>query len=275
MQRFGDGDGYRPPRRPSFYDEDDDEPSEAELAAIRAEYMDFPSNDATLEAFEEQRRHRAAAEELAAEYERAEVTEETIDALTEEDWEQLKEMNDQITEMEKAGLIPSEEQVKQFQELTADDQLPPPDPEQADFRWDTNEIRDYHRALEMDYDQEYNMMIGTTPRRATEEERDPANVLEAFKPMLMEQLGIRSEVEWAQHAEAVLQGFDRVLPLLEGRNSQREELTLDEMVNNALPRDHPMYTHVANSLAEVKRNPFWPAAQKQKFIGSMLKDISR
>lgn len=57
--------------------------------------------------------------------------------------------------------------------------------------------------------------------------------------------------------------------------SQREELTLDEMVNKALPRDHPMYTHVASSLAEVKRNPFWPAAQKQKFIGSMLKDIAR
>ena len=38
--------------------------------------------------------------------------------------------------------------------------------------------------------------------------------------MLMEQLGIRSEVEWAQHAEAVLQGFDGVLPLLEGRNSK-------------------------------------------------------
>lgn len=63
------------------------------------------------QAFEAHRRHRAAAEEFAAEYERAEVTEETINALTEEDWEQLKEMNDQITEMEKAGLVPSEEQV--------------------------------------------------------------------------------------------------------------------------------------------------------------------
>lgn len=40
-------------------------------------------------------------------------------------------------------------QVRQFQELTADDQVLPPDPEQADFRWDTQEIRDFHRALEV------------------------------------------------------------------------------------------------------------------------------
>lgn len=65
-----------------------------------------------LQAFEEQRRTRAAAEEFAAEYERAEVTEDTIKALTDEDWAQLAEMDEQLAEMTKAGLIPSEEQVR-------------------------------------------------------------------------------------------------------------------------------------------------------------------
>lgn len=49
-RRFDGGEG-RPPqrqRRPSRYD-DDDEPSEAELVARRAEYMRFPGNDAVNE----------------------------------------------------------------------------------------------------------------------------------------------------------------------------------------------------------------------------------
>jgi len=45
-------------------------------------------------------------------------------------------------------------------------------------------------------------------------------VLEAFKPALMAQLGIENEEEWAQRAAPALDGFDDVLPLLEGRNSQ-------------------------------------------------------
>jgi hypothetical protein len=57
--------------------------------------------------------------------------------------------------------------------------------------------------------------------------------------------------------------------------SQREELTLDEMVANALPRDHPMYPHIASSLEEVKRNPFWRPEQKQKFVGGLLKEVTR
>jgi hypothetical protein len=58
-------------------------------------------------------------------------------------------------------------------------------------------------------------------------------------------------------------------------SSQREELTLDEMVANALPRDHPMYPHIASSLEEVKRNPFWRPEQKQKFVGGLLKEVTR
>lgn len=175
-------------------------------------------------------------------------------------------------------------------------------------------------------------------------------VLETWKPMLMEELGIKSDAEWAQQAEIALDGFDGVKTLVEGRDPQVlplalkhavkcgisagapfqegqrdvltfsrcmqcscrhhlhcdsaahersaailppsaypgamlyslfgyalqwEELTLDEMVTKALPRDHPMYMHVASSLEEIKRNPFWPAAQKQKFVGSMLKEITR
>lgn len=38
--------------------------------------------------------------------------------------------------------------------------------------------------------------------------------------MLMDQLGIESEAEWAAHASAALDGFEEVLPDLEGRNSQ-------------------------------------------------------
>lgn len=58
-------------------------------------------------------------------------------------------------------------------------------------------------------------------------------------------------------------------------SSQREELTLDEMVASALPRDHPMYPHIASSLEEVKRNPFWRPEQKQKFVGGLLKEVTR
>ncbi len=36
----------------------------------------------------------------------------------------------------------------------------------------------------------------------------------------MAQLGIENEEEWAQQAASALDGFDDVLPLLEGRNSQ-------------------------------------------------------
>lgn len=47
------------------------------------------------------------------------------------------------------------------------------------------------------------------------------------------------------------------------------------MVAAALPTDHPLASHVANSLEVVKRNPFWPAAAKQKFVRGMLRDIER
>ena len=58
-------------------------------------------------------------------------------------------------------------------------------------------------------------------------------------------------------------------------SSQREELTLDEMVADALPRDHPMYPHITSSLEEVKRNPFWRPEQKHKFVGGLLKEVTR
>jgi hypothetical protein len=151
--------------------------------------------------------------------------------------------------------------------------------------------------------------------------------------MLMEQLGINSETEWAQQAATALVGLDGVRSLLEGHDaqvaavqvklatlrlvmhqtcravsptgnltcltemctpghgisllalsvhmtvgppaSQREESTLDEMVAKALPRDHPMYPHIALSLDEVKRNPFWRPEQKQKFVGGLLKEVTR
>ncbi len=57
--------------------------------------------------------------------------------------------------------------------------------------------------------------------------------------------------------------------------SQTEEQSLEAMVAAALPADHPMASHVANSLEVVKRNPFWPAAAKQKFVRGMLRDIER
>jgi hypothetical protein len=33
--------------------------------------------------------------------------------------------------------------------LTMEANLPPPDPQQAEYRWDTEEIRDFHRAMEV------------------------------------------------------------------------------------------------------------------------------
>lgn len=47
-RRSDDERDYRPPRRSSQYD-DDDEPTEAELETIRAEYMGFPPREAILE----------------------------------------------------------------------------------------------------------------------------------------------------------------------------------------------------------------------------------
>lgn len=40
-------------------------------------------------------------------------------------------------------------QVKQYEMLTAEQGAPAPDPEQADYRWDMEEIRDFHRAMEV------------------------------------------------------------------------------------------------------------------------------
>ena len=45
-------------------------------------------------------------------------------------------------------------------------------------------------------------------------------VLEEVKPALMAQLGIQSEVEWAEHTAAALDGFEDIRPVLEGRNTQ-------------------------------------------------------
>jgi hypothetical protein len=45
-------------------------------------------------------------------------------------------------------------------------------------------------------------------------------VLEAFKPMLMDQLGIQNETEWAQQAETALVGLDSVKTILEGHDAQ-------------------------------------------------------
>ena len=45
-------------------------------------------------------------------------------------------------------------------------------------------------------------------------------MLEAFKPMLMDQLGIQNETEWAQQAEAALVGLDSVKSILEGHDAQ-------------------------------------------------------
>ncbi len=47
-----------------------------------------------------------------------------------------------------------------------------------------------------------------------------AEVLEAFKPQLMEQLGMQSETEWAAHVEEALDGFDDVRATLQGRDMQ-------------------------------------------------------
>lgn len=49
--------------------------------------------------------------------------------------------------------------------------------------------------------------------------RAAAQVLEHFRPHLMEHLGIENRAEWDRQAQAALVGFDRVMPDLLGHDS--------------------------------------------------------
>lgn len=40
-------------------------------------------------------------------------------------------------------------QMKQYEMMTIDAGMEPPDPQDAEYSWDTEEIRDFHRAMEV------------------------------------------------------------------------------------------------------------------------------
>ena len=40
-------------------------------------------------------------------------------------------------------------QMKQYDMMTIDAGMEPPDPQDAEYSWDTEEIRDFHRAMEV------------------------------------------------------------------------------------------------------------------------------
>ena len=55
---------------------------------------------------------------------------------------------------------------------------------------------------------------------------------------------------------------------------QADEAILERMVKDAVPTDHPFYPHVAMSLHQLQRNPWWSFEQKEKYIKRLVRTVS-
>lgn len=72
-----------------------------------------------VQVFAEMRKEKEAAADASAVWDSIEVTPETVEALTDEDWAQLKEVDRQLADLEKAGMTVSAKQARPVQSLVS------------------------------------------------------------------------------------------------------------------------------------------------------------
>lgn len=192
-----------------------------------------------------------------------------VQSFTEEDWEALYDYERSVMEGQRTGVLKTDKQHAMLEEWAEEVEEAPPPPDKAEYVFDSEEDRDFHRSLQLDYEPEYNFMIGP-PRRRTAEELDPVKVMEYYKPAIMEEMGIGSDMEYERQAARTIDGIEELLPVLLPNDAWANGQRLDTIAE-LVPAENNMAPHIRSSIEEIKKNPFWRQDQKELFITRLVR----